>query len=373
MNKKFNIGISGSYGGMNLGDEAILQSIVTQLRDSLPQVNITVFTRHPEDTLKRHKVDHAIEVRHLTVNEAKPEIKKLDLLILGGGGILYDTHAKDYLREVIIAKENGVPVMVYAISAGPLENTSSQELVRETLNNVDVITVRERGAQRLLESIGVKKEISVTADPALLITPEPLPDDSLIREQLDTKQKLVGMSVREPGVAAPDIDEKNYHSLLANAADFIVDRLDAAVIFIPMEHNKMDLQHSHAVMAQMLKPQRAWVLKGDYSPGQMLTLMSHLDFAVGMRLHFLIFAALQKIPFVALPYSSKVSGFLDDMDIKMPPIQLVNAGRLIAYIDYFWDAKQELKSQINKKLPKIQEKAKETNAILLEFIKKIDK
>jgi polysaccharide pyruvyl transferase WcaK-like protein len=37
------IGISGSYGGLNLGDEAILQSIITQLRRDLSEVEITVF------------------------------------------------------------------------------------------------------------------------------------------------------------------------------------------------------------------------------------------------------------------------------------------------------------------------------------------
>lgn len=371
MNKRIKIGISGSYGGMNLGDEAILQSIIAQLRSSLPEVDITVFSRNPEDTLKRQNVNRSIEIRNLSANEAKAEIKELDLFILGGGGILYDAHAREYLREVVIAKENSVPVFVYAIGTGPLEKSSIQEFVRDALNHVDIITVRERGAQRVLESIGIKKEIIVTADPALLIKPEPLPDGALIREQLDKKQKLVGMSVREPGVAAPDIDENIYHALLANAADFIVDRLDASVIFIPMEHKKLDLQHSHAVMSQMLKPQNAWVLKDDYTPGQMLTIMSKLDFAVGMRLHFLIFAALQKIPFVALPYSSKVGGFLEELDLTMPPIQLVNAGRLIAYIDYYWDAKNLLKAKINEKLPIVQKKAKETNAMLLKLIKEI--
>ncbi len=371
MSRKIKIAISGSYGGMNLGDEAILQSIVSQLRDSPIPLDITVFTRNPDDTLKRHSVDHAIEVREMTVKEVKEVITKLDLLILGGGGILYDAHAKTYLREVSIAKENDVPVMVYAISAGPLTDPSVQSLVKKTLNNVNIITVRERGAQRLLESIGVTKEIIVTADPALLMTPEPLPEEVLVREQLDKQKKLVGMSVREPGAAAPDLDQKKYHALLANAADFIVDRLNADVIFIPMEHNKMDLQHSHAVLSKMLKPQNAWVLKGDYSPGQLLSIMSKLDFAVGMRLHFLIFAALQKIPFVALPYSSKVEGFLDDLEIRMPPIELVNEGRLIAHIDYFWDAKKELKDQIKAKLPDIQNKAKETHKILMKLLEEI--
>lgn len=65
------------------------------------------------------------------------------------------------------------------------------------------------------------------------------------------------MSVREPGVAAPDLDEKLYHRLLANAADFMVDRMNADIIFISMERKALDLQHSPAVITQMQKPQRA--------------------------------------------------------------------------------------------------------------------
>jgi polysaccharide pyruvyl transferase WcaK-like protein len=45
----YRVGISGSYGGLNLGDEAILQVILQQLRAELP-VQITVFSRDPQDT-----------------------------------------------------------------------------------------------------------------------------------------------------------------------------------------------------------------------------------------------------------------------------------------------------------------------------------
>lgn len=368
MGKKiFKIGISGSYGGLNLGDEAILQSIITELKNSLP-VEITVFSRNPKDTLIRHSVERAVDVRAMSRNEIKPEIERLDIFILGGGGILYDADAKQYLREVIIAREKKIPVMLYAIGAGPLHEIAAQNLVRDVLNDVEVITVRERAAQRLLESIGVTKEITVTADPALLMKPEPLPKETIVKEGLGKKRRLVGLSVREPGVAAPDLDENFYHALLADAADYIVDRLDADVVFFPMERRARDLQHSHAVVAQMLKPQRATILKGEYTSGQILSIMEHMNFAVGMRLHFLIFAAIQKVPFVALPYSSKVGGFLTEMEMQMPPIHLVNAGRLLAHIDKSWDAQKELKSHIKEKLPEIQKRSKETNRILINFI-----
>src|SRR5262249_45023667 len=164
------------------------------------------------------------------------------------------------------------------------------------------------------------QDIEVTADPAFLLEPEPLPADALTREGLNENRRLIGLSVREPGAAAPDLEEAHYHALLANAADYMVDRLDADLVFVPMEPRQKDTQHSHAVVSRMAYAHRATVLKGEYTPGQLLSLIGHFDFALGMRLHFLIFAALNRVPFVALPYSSKVLGFLEDLEIGMPPL-----------------------------------------------------
>src|SRR5499427_10435118 len=127
--RPFRVGITGSYGGLNLGDEAILQSIVAQLRRALP-VEITVFSRDAEDTRRRHGVERAVPVRRLSRAEVAPEVERLDLLILGGGGILYDADARTYLREVTIARDKGVPVMVYAIGAGPLSHAAATTAVR---------------------------------------------------------------------------------------------------------------------------------------------------------------------------------------------------------------------------------------------------
>ena len=361
------IGISGSYGGLNLGDEAILQSIITQIRSSISS-EITVFTRSPDDTLQRQKVERAIHARNLTRPEVTPEIERLDVLIIGGGGILYDAHARIYLREASVAVEKKIPVMIYAVGAGPLVEPVVQDYVKTVLGSVDALTVRDRRSRQILEDSGVQREVLVTADPALLLQPEPLDHGVLRREGISGKKRLIGMSVREAGVAAPDIHESYYHDLLANAADYMIERFDADVIFIPMEPKAFDLQHSHAVISRMLRPQHASVLQGNYTSGQLLSIIGKLEFAIGMRLHFLIFSAIMDIPFVALPYSPKVAGFLEDLRMEMPPINLVNEGRLIAYIDKSWDQRRELQLQIKSILPMLQKRAMQNNAILMDLI-----
>lgn len=367
--KSHRVGISGSYGGLNLGDEAILQSILQQLRRSLP-VEITVFSKDPQDTLERYPVERAVSVRTLSRDEILPEIKRLDLFVLGGGGILFDGEVKQYLREVALAHESGVPVMIYAVGVGPLRDPVNQEMVRANLEKAAGLTVRENLDRKVLEEAGLHREILITADPALLLNPEPLPPQALRQEGLEGKERLIGMSVREPGPAAPDINEDVYHALLANAADYMVDRYDADIVFVPMERKVLDMQHSHAVISKMLWPQRATVLKMHYTPGKLLSLMKHFSFAVGMRLHFLIFAALQGVPFVALPYASKVTGFLQELQMETPPLEMVNSGRLIAYIDRSWDQRKILQARINRKLPALRERALETNRIAVSLLKK---
>ena len=361
------IGISGSYGGMNLGDEAILEGILTALGPELSS-NVTVLSRHPEDTLARHGVARAIAPRSMTKNQMRAELEDMDLFILGGGGILYDAHAETYLREVFLAHELGIPVVVYAISAGPLTRDTSRRAVREALDEAKLITVRDRQAYRLREDVGVSREMHLAADPAFLLEPEELSVESLVAEGVELDKVLVGFSVREPGPAAPDIDPDEYHALLANAADFIVERYHAEVVFVPME--KADVQHSHGVVAHMQNSERAEILRRRYSPRQVLHLMGRFEFAVGMRLHFLIFAALRGTPFAALPYASKVTGLLEHLQIETPPMANIGIGQLIARVDRAWDRRDEIRARIRERVPELRSRARKTNELLMEVLRR---
>src|SRR5438093_3861128 len=367
---KYRVAISGSYGGMNLGDEAILEVILRELRAHL-DVDVVIFSRNPKDTEQRHKV-RAVPIREMHKDDVLEELRKLDLFILGGGGILYDESIEAFLRDVNWAKELEIPVMIYAISVGPFKTPEYKQLVVETLNKVDKITVREGEAKRILHDLGVNQEIEITSDPGLLLKPQSFTKEMLKKEGIDSDNHLVGFSVREPGPAAPDLNIEQYHAILANTADYMVERFDAQILYVPMEvgENK-DPQHSHAVISKMANAQRASVLKGNYSSGEVLGLVKHMSFAVGMRLHFLIFAGIQKVPFVSLPYATKVSGFLSDLEMPMPPIAALNVGKLCAFLDRSWDLRNRIKKQLEERVPLLQERAKQTNRILCELLRSL--
>jgi polysaccharide pyruvyl transferase CsaB len=364
------IAISGSYGGYNLGDEAILQAIIAELRGSGP-VELTVFCRDPADTQARHGVA-AHRLGALPRREAQVLIGGLDLFILGGGGLLYDEDADMYLRELGIAHEVGTPVMLYAIGAGPLFDVARRARVRGALEPAAVITVRDHLTRELLEEIGVEHEIEVTADPAFLLEPTPLTLDEILHaEAIDPEARLIGFSVREPGPAAPGLDIEHYHRLIANAADYVIDRLDAEVVFLPFERRTYDVQHSHAVVGRMTHAQRATVLKREYTPGQLLSLLGHFEMTVGMRLHALVFSALADVPFVGLPYARKVQGLIEALDLPVPAFSdlgQVSAGQLIALVDRVWDQREQLRAHLRSRVPELVRRARLNHAHVLELL-----
>lgn len=330
------VGVLGSYGGRNVGDEAILTAMLDRIRSGRPDVHILVFSRNPDYSRSVHPDVEVVGWEGVCREQISVHLRRLSVLVLGGGGILYDTEARRYLRLARTAQDLGVPVFTYAVGAGPLTDEADCAWSRTTLSDAAEVTVRDEESKLVLEEAGLSRSVSVTADPALLLEPGDGGEELLRAEAVPRGVRLVGMSVREPGRAAEHLDEEGYHQLLANVGDFLVHRLDAHLVFVPMERD--DIRHAHAVVSHMADVDRCTVLHGNYSPQQVLDIVAQLDLAIGMRLHFLIFAALADIPLLPLPYAGKVFDFAQQ--IGAPALRGVvreNTGLLLAEVDRLWD------------------------------------
>jgi polysaccharide pyruvyl transferase CsaB len=354
------IGVLGSYGGFNTGDEAILACVLGCLRAHRPAARLVVFSRDPAHT-RAHSGD-ADEVagwEGVAQGAVLEVLSGLDLLVLGGGGILYDGEARRYLRLVRAAQTRGVRTFAYAVGAGPLREPEDREAVRAVLPGMDDVVVRDEESRLVLEEVGLERELRVTADPALRLCPEPFTARMMRDEGVPTGTRLVGMSVREPGRAAEKLDESDYHVLLAEVADFLVRRLDAFVVFMPMERH--DVRHAHAVLSHMSAPDRGRILNGAYSPGQVLGFMRHLDLAVGMRLHFVMFAALAGLPVLPLPYSGKVFDFARRIGAPaLVGVAREQTGLLLAEVDRLWDEYPQRRAELRCRVRELRTLALET-------------
>ncbi|MGY5628132.1 polysaccharide pyruvyl transferase family protein [Streptomyces sp. UC1A3] len=354
------IGVLGSYGGFNIGDEAILTCVLSCLRAQRPDARLVVLSRDAEHTRAHHPdADEVVPWEGVSRNHVLDVLPGLDLLVLGGGGILYDGEARRYLRLVRAAQTRSVPTFAYAVGAGPLTDSEDRDAVRAVLADMDDVVVRDEESRLVLEEVGLEREVTVTADPALLLGPEPFTEAMMRDEGIPSGARLVGMSVREPGRAAEKLDEGDYHALLADVADFLVRRLDAHVVFLPMERH--DVRHAHAVLSHMTAPDKGRILHGDYSPGQVLGFMRHLDVAVGMRLHFVIFAALSGVPVLPLPYSGKVFDFARRLGAPaLVGVAREQAGLLLAEVDRMWDEYPQRRDDLRSRMRELSAAARET-------------
>jgi polysaccharide pyruvyl transferase WcaK-like protein len=111
----------------------------------------------------------------------------------------------------------------------------------------------------------------------------------------------------------------------------------------------------------MTAPDRGRILHSVYSPGQVLGFMSHLDLVVGMRLHFLIFAALSGLPVLPLPYSGKVFDFARRLGAPaLVGVAREQAGLLLAEVDRLWDEFPQRRGDFEDAVRRLRGRARET-------------
>lgn len=303
--------ISGYYGFHNLGDEAVLYSMLQVLRERDPDFRPVVLSADPEYTARAYGVE--------AVNRWKPgevimALQKADMLISGGGSLLQDvTGIKNlayYLGVVWLARMLGKPVIFYAQGIGPVKSSLGRYMVARAASGVSAITVRDEESRADLLAMGVKKPVAVTADPVLGLDPETVSREPgrVILQAAGVKPgngPLAGISVRP-------WEGDRWQSIIAGVCDRLAQK-GMQVIFLPMQH-PADLQISEAVVEMM--SERSVILRRSCSVPEMLSVVSNLDLLVGMRLHSLIFAAVLGVPPVGVAYDPKVERFLSRLGLE---------------------------------------------------------
>lgn len=307
--------LSGYYGFDNIGDEAVLFSIVSLLKKEIPDAKIVVLSNNPEKTKATYDVE---SINRWDMKAVVKVIKQSDLLISGGGSLLQDvTSSKTipyYLAIVKIAQFYKKKVVFYSQGIGPVNKNFSKTLMKMIVNKVDGIYVREPASKALLEEIGIKKPVEVSIDPVIGI--------NLGRESSNTsvevKKPAVGVYIRPWQDEAHD--EHLLQAMLPGLSELIAQGYK--LYFIPM-HYDQDRGIAETLKEKLMEKGRAEgknlaetmeVVDKMLSIEEVLDYTANFDMVVGMRLHSLIMAAAEKVPMVALSYDPKVTAFMKEIE-----------------------------------------------------------
>ncbi len=356
--------ISGYYGLGNSGDEALLESIVSDLKSIKPDITITALSGDAKLTKKLYGIRTINRFNLLSIIR---EFKSAKLLISGGGTLIQDaTSTKSliyYLGIISLAKKMGLKVMLYANGMGPIKDRNIKKVER-VLNNVDLITLRETVSLEEISRCGITRpDVLVTADPAfnLKAASDKRAAEIFSEYSIMPDSKIVAVSVRECAESP-----ENFESEMAKALDRIANE-GFTPIFIPMQR-KADLDISLRIASKMHRQSR--VIDCEMSVRDMLAVIGKCTIACGMRLHMLIFASVMNVPMAGIAYDPKIKGFMEYMNQKnYVPLERFSSDEFFETTQNVLKNSEELRLQLKEESAPLREKAKKNAHLAIEILK----
>ncbi len=333
--------ISGYYGFANIGDEAILATLVQELGAGH---RLVVLSADPTTTWTEYPSHDVQAIPRMDPGAIWKALEGADLLVSGGGGLMQDvTGWKSipyYGLIMLLARLRRVPVMVFAQGVGPLNRRWSRWLVRFFFGLAARITVRDRDSVALLEKLGLRSDrVQLTADPVLCLEPDP----RMTRESIMTR---VGLDPSKPVVAVAlrpwwGFTERTFKCVTSVLAEFAREQ-GVQVLFLPFHPSHDGRLAQEMSLALGERPADLAVASARWhwplSPAQMQGLLSNVDMVFGMRLHALIMAVSTGVPAVGVVYDPKVEHLCNQWELpRIDSVEgLQDDHRLLAVLTEAW-------------------------------------
>lgn len=358
--------MSGYYGFGNLGDEALLEAITTEIRRQRPDAVLRVLTANPGRARE-------LGLEPVPRKSPLPVARALfgsDLLLSGGGGLVQDSTGAGsvayYLGLVALARLLGRPSMLFCQGWGPIRTAKGRRLARLLTPLASLATLRDEESLRDVQATAPRLPARLTADPALLLEPpEPRRMAALLSEEglagevgrlegpagrHPGRGPLVAVSVR-PWPGAP-------REAMAEALATFARTEHARYVFVPFQPDR-DREPSEW-LASRLEGQATVVRPR--TPRETLGLLGCMDMVLGMRLHALIFAAGRGVPLLGLSYDPKVERFCARAGGLHLPLEGLRAEGLATALVHLLQGRAHARRQLAERVAPMQDAARKAVA-----------
>lgn len=349
MNKKkcYRILLSCYSGEKDSGDETMLFCIREQLEKELGKnFQLTAFSNNP--MLSKEfvsDVDYIYSGRYGLKDPSQTgmkryqwifkmirEIWKCDILLTGGGTILYDESNKFFVPfwfiKIFIAQLFRKPTAFYGIGVGPLNRKSSKFLMNTLGRHMAFISLRGIESQKCMQNFKVpSNKVFLTADPAVTIycAEEKMLEKYCIKENLhpNIEKETVVIVIREwferPNRGLEDAQNgiskitsyQDYVKQFGEFSRYLIEKENVNIIFMPM--GTMPPCDDRIVMKDVIKYMEnegmnmsdVFLMKDIADPRIMTSIMASAKAVITTRFHGLVYATSQNIPAIAVAYTTK--------------------------------------------------------------------
>ena len=361
------ITLLGNNSGRNLGDMAIMSSILDSFSKRLPNAEFYVPAIHSEWTTKHY--GHRYNVRAINVMPWTLSLRLLGLptirclaksdVALICDGIIFGKKlfnpAFNYLITLVflvpIARLLGCKVVCYSCGIGPFPSWISRVFAKWVINDSDLVMMRERDSEKLAREIGVTQPIEITGDAAFI-------NPASSKERADEILTSLGISSDKPILA---INVTSYidswlapHERLANPnafLDLIADGINKAqsVVKEPFQPLIVSTHPMDEAVSQRLSAKCAGAVIDNtkYLSHDIQGVLRQCGLLVGMRFHSIVLASSVETPVVGLIYAPKVRGYLRLLECEEYGLELaaLTVESFSSKLSAAWDARKELQEK----------------------------
>ncbi len=315
----------------NIGDEAIIASVVTLLRTLISDVDITVCTKDQSGTAQK------LNVRTAPLYGFPPDtqlddfsqfVKSFDAYIWFGATGLSD-YPDTALPLLAAARKQGVKTIVWCVGMDSQLNPAffkihgkkrlllsifgavkwyearlrraAGERIRAELSQCAFVSVRDPQSAEELKKIGLA-DIVVSADTAILQPTDPQPP-----LPIDNSLERIGFCISAQREIA-HLDQ------MLKLWDDLTDAPARRLVLLPM-NPKTDKLLMWDLSRKMKHPDRVELLESD-DPAVVQAATAQCRVVVSSRLHLLILASNVGTPIVGVTRGSKIPNWLDNFALK---------------------------------------------------------
>lgn len=301
-------------------------------------------------------------LRLLSSSIAKP-IKSLiesDLIVSKPGGFLYSYRRFGIQHQtvhLILAVLSGRPIVIYGQSIGPYSKNTDMRVVAWALRQAKLLLVRDEPSVEVCKQMGLS-HFKLTADEAFLlqsVQPKDVP------EFVNASNGLVGITILEwsfPGQPASTRDK--YINAYAEFVSRLVDRGFTIVLFPFVLSDSItagDERITTELAEQLSSPQVVTYRCDD--PRHYMWSISKCDAFVGSRMHSNILALGCHVPVLAVAYQPKTMGIMKMAGLQdfVIDINNITSVELQECFDRLWNDRQMLRARLVENIAKIRQAA----------------
>ncbi len=409
-NTKVKVLLSGGSFSGNKGAEAMYDSVIDELSTYYEDIDVTILSKYPEDDRKGCEERGYSLVSYSTIEQLifggsffllGGALKKLHLpykwmagkrtreffindVMIDTSGIAF-TDDRSFVNVLINslwflpALVSGIPTVKVSQTLGPFEKGYVKILSQIVLSKINLIVCRGKRSYDYTKVFLKRDNIYNLPDVAFCLKPCDFngTDKLLKRYNLEKENYLaVGPSF----VMRDFMGNQTYSDILAKAINELSGKIDMRVVFVPhsWKHSDRigvdsvndDISVCREVAGKLNKEIDVLVISDEMNAHEFKSIIGGSYMAIGSRFHFLIAALSSGVPATALGWSHKYHELFREFDLEEYVLRYedMNEKNVTDMICELFDNIEQVKSQINDRLPDVIKRSKMNERLVVDYL-----